>query len=780
MLKDTCLNLLLTQQSLAAQLPHNKQKLVCLDSDWPKIASRRRRAIAFDYPPRAENLAYVIYTSGSTGRPKGVMVSHRNVVRLVRETNYAEFNAEQIFLQFATVSFDASTFEIWGALLNGARLEVFPPHAPTLSELGRELTRLNVTTLWLTAGLFHQMAEQQPGALAGVEQLLAGGDVLSASHIRNLLTTHRHPVINGYGPTENTTFTCTHRMSAGDVIADSVPIGRPILNTRVHVLDGRMHPVPVGAAGELFIGGDGLARGYLKRPELTAEKFVPDPHGLDPGARLYWTGDVVKYLPSGDIEFMGRADHQVKVRGFRVEPGEIEAALRTMPGVKDVVVVARADGSGGKRLVAYVVAGPCKNDVGAQLSVAHLRELLNRRLPEYMVPAMFLLVDELPLTPNGKVDRAALPEAVPDAERVERYVAPRDTLEHRLVLIWEETLGVRHAGITDNFFEFGGHSMLAVRLMAEVRKWLGIELPLATLFHGPSIEQLAAAIREQAAPAPAEPLVAIQPHGARPPFFCVHPGSGDIFYYVQWARHLGSDQPFYGLQDPKLFAESDVYTPLGEMATAYIAALRAAQPVGPYRLGGWSFGGHVAFEMARQLRARGEEVALLAIIDTGAPAYVQKKFEGVDDAQLLAMLALESVPAGKSFPELTEELRRFGDTDEQVQHVVEYLRAHGKASALPLFAENFMKRAFRLFASRVVVLREYEPGPYDGQITLLRAIDRLLDSDEERDDHTWGWDRLASHVRVRSVPGNHATLGKEPHVRVLATHLRACLDEALQ
>ncbi|HPU56490.1 MAG TPA: amino acid adenylation domain-containing protein, partial [Verrucomicrobiota bacterium] len=381
----------------------------------------------------SEDPAYVLYTSGSTGAPKGVIVPHRAVLRLVRGADYARFAPDEVFLQFAPISFDASTFEIWGALLNGARLEIFPPHMPSLAELGRVIHERAVTTLWLTAGLFHQMVDEQLEDLRGVRQLLAGGDVLSVPHVAKLIrNVPECRLINGYGPTENTTFTCCFPVPSFWRPRRSVPIGRPIRGTQVFVLDEQLEPVPTGVPGELCIAGEGLALGYLNQPELTAERFVSNPFG-PPGSRMYRSGDRVRLLPDGNLEFLGRMDQQVKIRGFRVEPGEIETALRRHPGVHDAAVTARETHTG-RELVAYVVAA------GQKPAPETLERFLRTKLPPYMMPASFVFLDALPLTANGKVDYRALP--APAASRGDNAPAPPvSETEAILLSIWKEVLG---------------------------------------------------------------------------------------------------------------------------------------------------------------------------------------------------------------------------------------------------------------------------------------------------------------------------------------------------
>lgn len=436
----------------------------------------------------AQSAAYIIYTSGSTGEPKGVVVPHRGVVRLVKNTNYAKFGPEEVFLQFAPVTFDASTLEIWGPLLNGGRLVIHPPGFESMAQFGTVLRENGVTTLWLTAGLFHQMVDCEPECLRGVRQLLAGGDVLSVPHVKKMLAMGVQ-VINGYGPTENTTFTCCYAPSFSWDGA-SVPIGRPISNTQCYILDKKLNPAPVGVAGELCIGGDGLAAGYLNAAELTTARFVPNPFGA-PGERMYRTGDVARFRSGGVIEFLGRSDNQVKIRGFRVELGEVEHALAAHPDVQDVAVVARADASFTRRLAAYCVL---RN--GGAATAAALREFLASRLPAHMTPSDFVFLDKLPLTPNGKVDRRKLPEPDHTARGEAAAAAPRNETERRLAEIWQQVLGVPQVGIYDNFFELGGHSLLAMRVMARIGHVFGTAVPLGELFERPTISALAEVVRQ--------------------------------------------------------------------------------------------------------------------------------------------------------------------------------------------------------------------------------------------------------------------------------------------
>ncbi|HWW77528.1 MAG TPA: amino acid adenylation domain-containing protein, partial [Pyrinomonadaceae bacterium] len=490
MIEDAQVPVLLTQERLLDNLPAHWGYVLCLEDEAESIAAEGAENLGQSAAP--DNLAYVMYTSGSTGRPKGVCVPHRAISRLVVNTDYVSLSEAETLLQLAPVSFDASTFEIWGALLNGARLAVFPAERPSLEQLADVLRRRRVTTLWLTAGLFHQMVEQQLEGLSGVRQLLAGGDVLTPGAVQRVLReVEGCRVINGYGPTEATTFTTCHPMPDADGVGVNVPIGRPIANTRVYILDERMSPVGVGMTGELYAGGDGLARGYFNQPALTAERFVPDPFSADGGGRLYRTGDTARYLEDGRIEFLGRADGQVKVRGYRIETGEIEAALGEHRAVRETVVVARAEPVGGdKRLVAYVVAADAET-----VDPAELRRHLRGRLPEYMVPSTFVTLDALPLSPNGKVDRRALPEPGHDrSQTAPAFVAPSTGMEELLGALFGEVLGLERVGADDNFFESGGHSLLATQLVSRLRQALGVEVPLRELFERPTVRGLAQSV----------------------------------------------------------------------------------------------------------------------------------------------------------------------------------------------------------------------------------------------------------------------------------------------
>jgi amino acid adenylation domain-containing protein len=493
MVEDLRIPVLLSQSHLLSRLPAGNSRTLCLDSQWPQLAecSRGNPLIAVS----ERNIAYVMHTSGSTGGPKGVAVEHRSIVRLVKNANFLRPRVEDVFLQLAPISFDASTLEIWACLLNGGKLVVHPPQVPSLEELGEAIERSGVTIMWLTAGLFHQMVEGPVEKLRGLRQLLAGGDVLSGAHIKRALAALPNTrIINGYGPTENTTFTCCYSMDDSTLgsLEESVPIGGPISNTQVYVLDKEGEPVPVGVRGELYIGGTGLARGYLRRPELTAEKFVPNRFSDRVGDRLYRSGDLVKWSGDGTLEFLGRTDRQVKVRGFRIELQEIEMILLEHSSVQEAAVVVRQTADRDKQLVAYIVG----NHHVEGTRIPELKEYLRGRLPEYMVPSAFVMLEALPLTLNGKVDRKVLSESdLENSVGGEEQIGPRTPDEEILSGIFATVLKLERIGINQGFFEAGGHSLLATQVISRVRSAFGIEVPLAALFAAPTVTGLAERIR---------------------------------------------------------------------------------------------------------------------------------------------------------------------------------------------------------------------------------------------------------------------------------------------
>jgi aspartate racemase len=769
-------------------------------------------------PPRRgtpDHLAYVIYTSGSTGTPKAAMVRQNgmlnHVYAKIADLKLAEAD---IVAQTASQWVDISVWQFLAPLLVGGRVHMFNDDiAHDARRLLEEVQQAGVSILETVPSLMRMMLEEVerrgPSApdLSTLRWLISTAEALSRALCRQWLSHYPHvPVLNAYGPTEcsdDVTHYASH--SAPATGGMRIPIGRPIPNMRLYVLDGRLHPVPIGVPGMLYIAGVGVGRGYLNQPVLTAAVFRPNPFRDEPGTRLYETGDVVRYLQDGNIEFLGRVDDQVKIRGFRVELGEVEAVLRRHPTVLQAVVVTREDHdeaagvvpiadrraeepgaevprptSTGKRLVAYLV--PVREEAP---SVHELRRFLKTKLPEYMVPSDYVLLDALPLTASGKVDRKSLP--APDRGRPEQkdcFVVPRTAVEETLTRIWAEVLKVEHVGVHDDFFELGGHSLLAVRLFAEIEKEFGKRLPLSSLFQDATIAHVARLINE-GNPSAAQPtVVAIQPRGSQRPFFCVHEFFGDVLCYMNVARHVGHDHAFYSLQARGLDGVEEPLTDIETMAAYYIEKMRTVQPDGPYALGGLSSGGVVAFEMAQQLRAMGETVALVALLDSAVP---NSGYDKVTWSWGCLRDLLRDLPSWlRGFWQLSGSQRfdlmrlkislakaklgarwRPPDDEPSQDDSTAFIEGMGE---LFQFSEEHRKVA----GAQYRALRQYRPRMYPGRLTLFRArMQPFLSShDPEK-----GWGKLAGGgLDIRVIPGNHLGMLQEPHVRVLAAQLRACLD----
>ena len=523
--------------------------------------------------------------------------------------------------------------------------------------------------------------------------------------------------------------------------------------------------------------GAGVARGYLCRPELTAEVFLPDPWSGNRGARLYRTGDLGRFLADGSIEFLGRVDHQVKLRGYRIEPGEIEAVLAQHISVHESAVVVQEQGPGDARLVAFVVP-----EAGEVVLSGDLRAFLKQKLPAYMVPSAIVALDALPTTPNGKVDRRALQTTRAGdtgrraARQTTRASGPGDDIERRLAAVWEEVLNVRPIGVNDSFFDLGGHSLLTVRLMARVEREFGARLPLSIVFRGGTIASLAEALRHGAAPDVRAPLVRLSGDSVatKPPFYCVHPIGGTVLCYGALARRLGTDRSFCALEAPGLHGSGTPETSVESLAARYVEALRRHQPHGPYFLGGWSFGGVVAYEMACRLAKLGEPVALLALIDSRAPGSLPASAAPVEGTSLVAMLARElgGASGGTGVIDGTGDLG-LPETDSSIDRVLARARARGLLP--PEIGQAEVRRLLEVLRANLRALHAYLPGSYPGPVTLFRAAGATA----PQPDPTCGWRSLATGgVEVHEVPGDHYSIVREPHVRVLSDLLRTRLDDA--
>jgi len=744
--------------------------------------------------PDPATTAYLIYTSGSTGRPNGVPVSHRGLLGLLGAAvgHFGVGDGERVLGQVSP-SFDASLLEIGLALLSGGCLVLATVEerlsGPALAGL---LVRERVTAAVMTPAV---LAMLDPAEVPGLLRVSTGGEACPGELARrwSVLWGRGGRFLGCYGPTEATIYATVHPMTfSGDA---ATPLGRPVAGTSARVVDGDLRPVPAGVAGELVLAGAGLARGYLGRPALTARRFVPDPQAPDPGGRLYRTGDRARWRPDGGLDFLGRLDFQVKLRGLRVELGEIENALARHPRVAEAAVLAgrrvggawqRSEAGSADWLVAWVVP---RSEVGEGAEAAvgedELRTHLAALLPEYMVPGTFVALDALPRTPSGKVDRRHLP--APEGVGVDAtWEAPRDRPEMELARIWAEVLEVGKVGIRSNFFALGGHSLLAVRLLARVEEELGVRLPLTSLFAAGTVEAMATLIREGGEGLASSCLVPLRPPSAvagqvRPPLFLVHPAGGDVLCFGALARHLPPEQPVYGLQARGLAPGEEPLPTVEAMAAHYLAEVRRVQPAGPYRLGGWSLGGVVAYEMARQLVAEhGEEVSLLAILDTTPALEIEGPTpQATDVALLLDVAAYVETLWGKKVGVDADELAALAP-ERRRRHFVALLTA---ADFLPEGAgEEALGRLLEVYASNLRAARAFRAESYGGKLLLFRAEERgeapprgLLA------DPALGWGPLArGGVDVETLPGNHLELLAEPNVEHLAASLTRHLGEGAE
>ncbi len=759
MMDDAEIAVLLTQAQLLATLPVTTSKTVCMDSDWMYVATYSGADVELQVDP--DSVAYVIFTSGSTGRPKGVEVRHRGVVNfLTSMAREPGIGADDVLLSVTTLSFDIAVLELLLPLTVGARCEVLSRAvASDATELSRAMDESGVTLMQATPATWRMLlANDWPGAPHLT--VLCGGEALPRS-LADVLMARTRALWNMYGPTETTIWSTAERVTAGE---GAVSIGRPIANTQVYVFDAAGQPVPIGVPGELYIGGAGVARGYLRLPELTEQRFVPDPNDSNEEARLYRTGDIVRWRREGKLEYLGRADGQVKLRGHRIELGEIETVLRRHPQVREAVVMVREEESDDvqvsdpqQRLVAYYTTSGVPPAAGA------LRDMLLNSLPAYMVPNVFMSIADWPLTPNGKIDRRALPAPAVEIA-AESYVPPRDSVEIQLAALWEKLLDVRPIGVTADFFALGGHSLLAVQLVAAVRVRFGVELPVSSLFQYNTLESLARVIRHHDAEATTTgPLVCLR-GGEKTPLFLLHPIGGTVFCYLALTRHLPAGRAVYALEAPGLDDVDDADVSIEDMARRYIEPLRARQAHGPYHLAGWCFGGVVAYEMTRQLRAAGEEVALLALFDSRAPI-PENAPSDADDATLLSWFARDlAVPYNKTLSIAPEDLRAL-PAETMFDYVLERARALG---VLPEDADpEQLQRYFQVYIANGIALQTYAPGACDVMPVLFLAHDEPQDYGP-----CLGWERvLGRRPTLVAVAGDHNSIMYEPQVQALAGRL---------
>ena len=772
MLEDAQPPVILTQETLLPRLPAHEAPAICLDSDWARIATEPDTNLGVQ--STRNDAAYVIYTSGSTGKPKGVVNIHEAIVnRLQWMQDAYRLTAADRVLQKTPYSFDVSVWEFFWPLVTGAGLVMARSGGHRDPEyLAQVISQEKITTLHFVPSMLRLFLESAKlPKHSSIRQVFCSGEELGADLQRMFFAASDAELHNLYGPTE-AAVDVTYWACRRDDQRSFVPIGRPIANTQIHILDHNLSPVPIGVGGELHIGGIGLARGYLNRSELTAERFIPDVVSNRKSARLYKTGDLSRYLPSGEIQYLGRIDHQVKIRGFRIELGEIGAVLAKHPGIRGCVVTAREDRPGDKMLVAYFEAQG--NEVP---ETNELRDYLKKELPEYMVPAAFVCMDRLPLSPNGKVDTKALPAPEQrSSEGKEGFLAPRDSVEQVLAQLWAKVLKLQRVGLNDNFFDLGGHSLLAVRIIVEIENIYGRRLPLATLLQAPTVGALAEVLRKENWKPSWSSLVPLQPGGSKPPLFLIHSHGGNVLEYYPLANHLDKDQPVYALQARGLDGNIPKNESLEQIASAYLKEIRTLQSEGPYFLGGFCFGGLVALEAAQQLQAAGQKVALVVMMQTthpGAPAFAP----GSSSANRWWHRAAKRIDLERDnllqrgFGYFGDRLRRTRDVMQARTQIafdkkMSNGNGHKTRASMAYILELLGMEHDRAFMN-------YVPRPYNGDVLLFRASKQLPGL---LTDPSLGWKPVISgHLEIRELPGHQQNILVEPRVARLAEELQTRL-----
>jgi amino acid adenylation domain-containing protein len=737
LLKDGKARILLTNCEETGQY---SQEVILLND--PDIYNSRRKS-KIKRIHKYNNLSYIMHTSGSTGKPKGIMVGHRNVIRLVINTNYIEFREDDRILQTGALEFDASTFEIWGALLNGLVLCLTAKESIlTEQKLKETIEKHRVTTMWMTSTLFNHVLDADIDVFPGLRNLLVGGDVLSISHINRLKNRHPHlNVINGYGPTENTTFSTT--LTIDKEYKESIPIGKPISNTFAYIVNNYNHLVPIGVLGELCVGGDGVARGYLNMPELTAEKFIEEVTGAGHRCRrqkIYRTGDLARWLPDGRIEFCGRLDHQVKIRGYRIELGDIETRLLSHDEIKDAVVTAKETGAEEKALCAYIVS----RDAAREFTVIELREYISKQLPGYMLPTYFVQMEELPLTIGGKVDRKSLPNPKDMIDTGKTYEAPTNETEKKILQIWAEVLGLDadKIGVTDNFFELGGNSISILKIQSRLNKQFDRDISMSTMFLYPTIRELAANIPEEPLINKLENIVKLNKGGNEKNIFIFHPMHGMTYPYKELAELLENHYNVYGIQSKGLVRESPLPGTYEEMLQEYIPQVKAIQKTGPYILAGFCLGAVLAYEAARELEDEGEPIEKLIMLDIHAfIPEVTIRFYPLKRALYLTRHLIPRL--------LRKKIRQDPEeppVDEQ-ERLTQRVETNNKAVSMKF-------RYKRIINSPILHIRARENH--------LRGLTKEY------------WSKMTGgRVDCFETPGNHDTMLAHPHVKELAEIIKS-------
>ncbi|MFL0660621.1 amino acid adenylation domain-containing protein [Cylindrospermopsis raciborskii UAM/DH-MRr] len=779
MLVDAGISLLLTQENQVTTLdilpPH---QIICLDKEWQVIAQEDTHNPSTNLV--VENLAYLIYTSGSTGQPKGVMISHSAICNhMLWMQKTFSFGEREKVLQKTPFSFDASVWEFYAPLLTGGQLIIAEKDGhKDVSYLLKLICEQQVTVLQMVPSLLQMFLEY--GEIENCHSLthiFCGGEALPVAMVENLLSKLNVNFHNLYGPTEaciDATFLSFTKENNHYIKQNMLPIGRPIANTQTYVLDAHLQPVPIGVPGELYIGGMGLARGYCQLPQLTRDKFIAHPFSDNPDSRLYKTGDLVRYLPDGNIEFIGRIDHQVKIRGFRIELGEIEAVLTQHPNVLNAVVVISGDSSATNSLIAY-----CLSTEKQFTSSGVLRDFLKEKLPDYMIPNSFIVLDHLTMTPNGKIDRKLL--AGLNINRnfdAHQHVSPRTLLEYKLVEIWEEILQVSPISVTENFFDLGGHSLLAIRLIAAIEQKLKCNLPVVSLFREGTIEKIALLLDQdhQKASNHSDILIPLQTQGDLLPLFLVHQAGGYGLSYSVLAEKLavgmGKKLPIYAIQSPGLDGKQSPLESIEEMANTYIHTIREIQPHGPYLLGGHSLGGLIAFAMASQLEAMGEQIERVLIIDTHPPMPTDETIASLEDNAGIICFMVEQIALffNKNVTINYQTISSL-DQDSQLDYVAQTLEQHNLIP--PNSGNSLIARLIKVYKANLRASLVYQPPVNRSNITLFITPSLAA---KFPNDPTVGWQKLTTQkVQVCRVMGEHQTMLKEPEVENLVTEIMATL-----
>jgi len=741
MLADSGLKVVVTQEPLLGIFSDFSVELVCVDRDWGGISSEDTKDKYSEVTP--DNLAYVIYTSGSTGKPKGVQIPHRALVNFMESMKIQPGITEQDrLLAVTTISFDIAGLELYLPLTVGARVVIAERQtAMDGLALARHLTRDQITMMQATPVTWNLLLES---GWKGKQDLkvLIGGEALTRE-LASRLVAMTASLWNMYGPTETTIWST---LAGVKPETETILIGRPIANTTTYILDQNLQPVPVGVVGELYIGGDGLARGYLNRPELTQERFIADPFHC--GTSIYRTGDLARYMVDGSIECLGRADSQVKIRGFRIELGEIESSLATHPEVRQCAVIAQEDVPGNKRLVAYVVSHPHSTPDAKALEL-----FLKKKLPLHMVPTDYFLLAELPLTPNGKMDRKALPVLTSSSRpKKEGFSEPRTPVEARMAALWAQVLGLERVSVTDNFFEMGGNSLLAARLFARIASEFGIELSLNSLYNSPTVEQLAAQIDAPIMKHSRHQLVPIQRQGRNSPLFWIPGGRAiSVLGFRETALHLGSDQPVYGLES-RLAEPGEQFEKTEKRAAEYLRLIQDVQPHGPYYLAGFCTGGLVVYEMAQQLHAQGEQVALLALVQAVLPEFPRTKYQKRRMKMQRTRYLVSSFFRFIATRAATKFIKVRHETQQEI---------HARVAKLMLgWIGTSSQLADQTQVDADSISNLYVPSPYTGDVDIFVAEDCFESAGIAPElDPRLGWRHLVSGtVRVHSLPGDHYTM----------------------